>query len=72
MSWATRCRSEGSTVPSAAATRAHMAMPASRKAPLLRSFFFAISWVCIVDADSLRRSHRAMENSINYSVYQGC
>ena len=23
-------------------------------------FFFAMSWVCIVDADSLRRSHRAM------------
>ncbi|GAA4965522.1 hypothetical protein GCM10023238_36490 [Streptomyces heliomycini] len=40
--------------------QAHIAMLASRKAPLFRSFFFATSWVCIVDADSLRRSHRAM------------
>lgn len=60
MSCATRCRSDGSTVPSAAATRAHIAMLASRKAPLLRSFFFAVSCVCIVDADSFKRSHRAM------------
>ncbi len=59
MSWATRCRSEGSTVPSAAATSAHIATLASRNAPpLFRSFFFASNWVCICDADSLMRSHR--------------
>ncbi len=60
ISWATRWRSEGSTVPSAAATSAHIAMLASRNAPLFRSFFFATNWVCICDADSLMRSHRAM------------
>ncbi|GAA0648586.1 hypothetical protein GCM10009535_28010 [Streptomyces thermocarboxydovorans] len=49
-------------MPSAAATSAHIAMLASRKAPLVSSFFFAISWVCIVDADSLIRSHRAMRS----------
>jgi hypothetical protein len=51
ISEATRCRSAGSTVPSAAATSAHMAMLASRNAPLLRSFFFAANWPCIVWAD---------------------
>jgi hypothetical protein len=45
-------------VPSA--TSAHIAMPASRNAPLVNSFFFAVSWACTCDADSSRRSHRAM------------
>ncbi|GDY51446.1 hypothetical protein SVIO_020690 [Streptomyces violaceusniger] len=43
MSWATRCRSDGSIVPSAAATKAHIAMLASRNAPLCNSCFFAVS-----------------------------
>jgi hypothetical protein len=47
-------------VPSAAATSAHIAIPASRNAPLVSSSFFAVSWACTCDADSSRRSHRAM------------
>ncbi|CAM5246023.1 hypothetical protein SGLAM104S_01315 [Streptomyces glaucescens] len=37
-------------VPSAAATSAHIAMQASRNAPLVSSFFFAVSWACTCDA----------------------
>ncbi|KOG53965.1 hypothetical protein ADK76_25600 [Streptomyces griseoflavus] len=70
MSWATRCRSEGSTCPSAAATSAHIAMLASRKAPLFSSFFLATSWFCIVWAESLIRSHRAMWISLSFP--RGC
>jgi hypothetical protein len=39
-------------------------MLASRNAPLLRSFFLAVSCVCIVAADSLKRSHRGIPSSL--------
>ena len=40
-----------------------MAMLASRKAPLVSSFFLAVSCACIDAADSLMRSHKGMNCS---------